>query len=342
VAAPSNRNCPERRPAVKLPQSLFDRCIAYPRRKWIGPAAALLLLAVPVAAALSGGSLSQAWNMRGLMISPIVMLYILLMVPPIARTGDRVQQSLRSVTTLEDERFSALARNSTAVPLRNELAAVGVGALLGFLSSASALSSLSWQGFYWLLTSVLFYGLLFWTVYMLLVGIRFTRAVFRQPLKVDPLDPSPFEAFGRQSLLLAVVFVGGITFSLLMTIFEPGVFQRIEFWLLYILLLCLPVSVFFLNMYPVHRVLADARAKELTSVQKRLGAACRQLMDTLEKTRKPSESAEIVNALTAYESRLRDARTWPYNTSILRTLFFSILVPGGTLIARILFGAGFD
>jgi hypothetical protein len=29
----------------------------------------------------------------------------------------------------------------------------------------------------------------------------------------------------------------------------------------------------------------------------------------------------------AYEARVRAAQTWPYNTAMLRTLFFTILIP---------------
>jgi hypothetical protein len=43
---------------------------------------------------------------------------------------------------------------------------------------------------------------------------------------------------------------------------------------------------------------------------------------------------EIV-ALTAFESRLQATHTWPYNTDMLRTLFFSVLVPGGAMVARL-------
>jgi len=323
------------------PQSLFDRFIAYPRRKWVAPAAALLLLAVPLAFALRGGSFSIG-SLRGLLIAPAVMLYILLFVPPLSKMGDRVMESLRSVTLLEEERFAALARAASAVPLRNELAVIGAGALLGFLSVAVWSSSFSWLGFYWALSSALFYGLLAWTIYMSLAGTRLVQVIFRQPLKVDPLDLTPFETFGRQSLLLALVFVGGITISLLFTVFQAGILQMVEFWLVYILLACLPVIVFFLNMYPIHRVLADAKAKELRIVRTRVNAACRQLARSLEENRNPAEFAGVVNALAAYETRLRDARTWPYNTAILRTLFFSILIPGGTLLARVIIGMDFN
>lgn len=46
------------------------------------------------------------------------------------------------------------------------------------------------------------------------------------------------------------------------------------------------------------------------------------------------EGPDVV--LVAYESRLRSARTWPYDTAMLRTLFLSVVVPGGAAGARVL------
>ena len=49
-----------------------------------------------------------------------------------------------------------------------------------------------------------------------------------------------------------------------------------------------------------------------------------------------------ISALIAYEERLQAARTWPYNTAMLRTLFFSIIVPAGLALANIVFAALFE
>ncbi len=71
------------------------------------------------------------------------------------------------------------------------------------------------------------------------------------------------------------------------------------FWLVYLPLAAVPVAVFFLNMLPQSRLAAGR-----------------------------SDAAEVAEAtlLLAYEQRLRDARTWPCNTAMLRTLFFSVLL----------------
>ncbi len=46
--------------------------------------------------------------------------------------------------------------------------------------------------------------------------------------------------------------------------------------------------------------------------------------------------AQVTSALLAYEQRLTDARTWPYNTAMLRTLFLSVLVPAITILLKTL------
>jgi hypothetical protein len=42
-----------------------------------------------------------------------------------------------------------------------------------------------------------------------------------------------------------------------------------------------------------------------------------------------------INALVAYEKRLLAASTWPYDTAMLRTLFFSVILPAIAALARI-------
>lgn len=52
----------------------------------------------------------------------------------------------------------------------------------------------------------------------------------------------------------------------------------------------------------------------------------------------PGPLSQHILALAALEGRLQAARTWPYNTPMLRTLFVSVLAPGALLLARWLLG----
>jgi hypothetical protein len=54
----------------------------------------------------------------------------------------------------------------------------------------------------------------------------------------------------------------------------------------------------------------------------------------MEERQDPGQVAAEFNALAAYEQRLAGTRTWPYNTSMLRTLFVSFLVPLGSFLFK--------
>ena len=97
-----------------------------------------------------------------------------------------------------------------------------------------------------------------------------------------------------------------------------------------------PLESRFLNTRDTHRVLSEERGRELEAVQKKMLMACRSLMERLETGERTGTLGPEINALVAYESRLRAARTWPYDTAMLRTLFLSVVVPGGAAAARLL------
>jgi hypothetical protein len=165
-----------------------------------------------------------------------------------------------------------------------------------------------------------------------------TAAILAAPLAVDPNDAGPFIAIGRQALLLALVFIGGITLSLISSAIEPGVFGQLGFWLVYVPIALAPVAVFFLAMRPTHRVLAGAKARELASVRAELRRAHLGLLARLAAEEDPSDFPALITSLAALEQRLEVARTWPYNTTMLRTLFVSVLAPVALLLLRKLIG----
>lgn len=347
---------------IEFPKTLFDRLIGQPRRPALVLGAALLFAALPLIGVALEGSLdglliNDQW--RGVFIGPSVFLYIVVIAPRLSKMDVRMIHSLRSLVLSDDEQFQRLVQQALAVPLWKELAAFGLGAAWSLVSFARAGAfALSFIAVYRLIATVFVNGILLWLIYISFVSTRLASTIMRQPMQVDPLDITPFEAIGRQSLLLALVFVGGITLSLLFIIFQPGIFQVLEFWLVYVPLALVPVIVFFLNMRPVHRVLATARDQELKAVRKHILRASRALIQRLEAGGDPggdaggisggisgADSASLavqINALAGYEERLKRARTWPYNTEMLRTLVFSVLIPGGTVLGRLLVNIIYD
>jgi hypothetical protein len=301
---------------------------------------AVLLLAAPLVAAGLDGTLrtffrSDAWR---LILYPAIIVYILAVAPGLARMDRAVAASFRAILQITEDETDRLVQTVGKPHLEGELGAMLVGAALGGLTVWATDWGLP-SG--WLMVcsaaeAVLMFTMLAWVVYVSVAGSRLMTVVHRQPLHVDPLDATPFEAIGRQALLLALVFVGGLTLSILFMGIRSGNFHQFAFWLSYLPPALVPVVIFFLIMQPTHRVLSAAKARELNKVERQIAASCRELTAQIGGQEDTLALSQQILALSTYEKRLAQARTWPYNTSMLRTLFFSVLVPAGTFGARLL------
>ena len=97
----------------------------------------------------------------------------------------------------------------------------------------------------------------------------------------------------------------------------------------------LAVLIFFLNMRPTHRVLAAEKKQELGAIQERILVACRALVARFDTEESAGTLGAEINALVAYEKRIQETSTWPYDTAMLRTLFFSVIFPAVAAMARI-------
>src|SRR3990172_1239203 len=200
-------------------QSLFDRWIARPRRRWpTALVAVALFAALPFASALDGTLdlflTTDAWR---LWLFPTVIAYILAVAPLMGRIDRAVQASFRAILEIPQEETERLFQTAGVPRPAGEMRAVAVGALLGYLSlwgTGNAVPD-GWLEIVGIAEAVLMYAMLAWVIYLSLIGSRLMRVLHRQPLRVDPFDVTPFEAIGRQGLVLALVFVGGITLSIL-------------------------------------------------------------------------------------------------------------------------------
>ena len=324
---------------MKPAPSLFDSWIARPRHRWVALIVAIVCLAAPFVAAWLDGSLawlagSGLW--RDVMVPPMIITYILVVAPYQAAMESRVLASLRPLLDVDEAALRRLAEQTGGVTHPREATAFGVGVLVAVaLSAQGVVVEFTWLELILLLEAAMMYGLLAVVVYASLAGTRVTSALLRLPLRIDPLDVTPFEAIGRQSLLLALVFVGGVTLSLLFIGANAEILLEWEFYVIYVPLIVVPLLVFFLNMAPTHRRLQAARDGELGRVQNLIRRECSDMVRCMEQGEEVNAAAQRVSALAAYESRLLEARTWPYNTTMLRTAFMSVLIPGGTMIGRI-------
>jgi hypothetical protein len=105
-------------------------------------------------------------------------------------------------------------------------------------------------------------------------------------------------------------------------------------WASYLVLVLITVLIFFLSMFPTHRVMADVKKKELEQVRKLIQKTFREILRRVEENQPIEELSTQISTLTLYEQRIQGTRSWPYNTAQLRTLFVSVIVPLATFLAR--------
>jgi hypothetical protein len=323
---------------MQLPLSLFDRTFSRPRSLLALAIFGISLLAFPfifVALDHSQAEIFRLGLWRNLLVQPVVILYVVIVAPYLTRMGNEVVVSFRPLIDLDDESYATMVRDASQIPLRHELLAIGIGVLFGLQSASWSLQDgrLTWISVYWILASCAVYGLLCWSIYGAFASTRLTLALHRQLKNIDLFELTPYQVMGRHSLFLALVFVGGTVLSLIFGT-QAQSLQSIEFWIVYLVLGLVPVLVFFVNMQPTHRVLAREKKRRLDRLQARIHQLIQELEISQDGADVSEQFASQFNALVAYEQRLQNARTWPYNTAQLRTVFFSILLPVFTALGK--------
>jgi hypothetical protein len=323
---------------MEQPASLYERVIGRPRPLWVKISVSLFLFALPfIVVYLSGVAdvfLTEG-KWRFLLLAPSIIVYVWLGSPLLDRYNKEVVYALRSISALDDESFARLMAESQKVKPRNEWIAISIGAVFGlFVNATNDFSGMNFLfPLYWALSMVAMYGLLAWIIYLSVASSRSGDVLLRQPLRINLFNPVPFEAIGRQGLLLALMFIGGLTLSLIFSFRWENLAQPF-FWLIYLVLILFTLLIFFASMRPAHRVLARQKDLELAGVRSHLERLGRDLMLRVDQHQETGAVAAEFNALTAYEERLQSTRTWPYNTRMLRTLFFSFLVPLGSFLLK--------
>jgi hypothetical protein len=325
------------------PASSLDRFVSRVRIPWYGfvglSGGALLLLAA--ATIYFDGILENvlhegAW--RYLLMGPVVTMYILALFPPAARFQNQALRALRPAVPLDDQAFMDLVTNASRIDTTAELLAFIVGGAFGFLSNApwTVSHSHSWLRFYMPFEGTLMFGLLAWLSYVSIAGTKLYSQLHQQSLMVDIFDLSPFEPIGRHALFTSMAFIGGCVISVLILnplAGGPDVVSLVVYGILAII----TILVFFLSMRPTHTVLARAKAQELGLAEKRIADTFRELKRAEGEGKTVDDISTRLNLWLRYEDRAKKARTWPYNTPMMRTLFVSVLVPAiVSLIQRLI------
>jgi hypothetical protein len=326
--------------------SLWVRLIGHGRRPWITLVMGFLLVLCPLAAGYMDGVLDDlvSQGVWRLILSPAaVVVYILAVAPVVERAEATVIDAFRPLVLSDDRSFDRLVVEASRLSPVGEGIAISLGAIFGLWMGQAWLSDSDafWLRLVLIPSAGLMFGLLAWTIYGAVAGTRLIGELHRQPLRIDIFDTKPFRPVGRQSLIIALVFVGGILLGMIFGLGRESILDWRN-WVLFALLALVPVVVFFLNMRPTHRVLAAEKNRELDAVHGSILRACRTLVARMDAEESTGTLGAEISALVAFEERLLATSTWPYDTAMLRTLFFSVIIPGAAALARVVGEFMFD
>ena len=298
----------------------------------------LVLFGLPLALTYLEGvrpSLLNRETWRSAYFPTVMVIYILAVAPWIWRTQQEVVEGLRPLVSVALDTGDALAPTTRWRSSLGDWTAFSIGLLGGLVLSMSPFPPelRYWSGRYWMATILIMYGVLAWLIYATMGSARLTALLHRYVQHKDPLDLSAFEPVGRQGLILAMIFVGTITLSLLF-IYTPTMFLDWRGIVVYSILVLVTVSIFFNVMWPAHRVLLRVKEQKLVSVRRLIGQTFQKLETLAAEGADTQPMATEVQAWLTLERRLKQTRTWPYDTEMLRTLFISVLTPLLVAIAR--------
>ncbi len=309
--------------------SIYSRSIARPRPMWIILLISILLLLSPVGAVSLDGNLKSLFTQgqwRPIFLSPIVIIYILIVSQLMAKTDTRMLEGFRPVLKINDEVFNRLVIDSSGIHPILEIGALLVGVAIGIPMGLSWSIETSWLRIYIIASLSSMYGLLFWTIICLIAGTKLISSLHQQPMDVNILDIRPFEPVGRHSLISALVFVGGVVLAMLFGL-DLNNIMLWQTWAFILPLLAVPVLIFFLNMRHTHRILLNEKKRQLTLLTHEIKKASHRIQAYLAQGGNLEDASAGYTSLVMYEARIRTASTWPYNIGMLRTLFISIFLP---------------
>jgi hypothetical protein len=267
---------------------------------------------------------------------PVIIIYVLMIYPFMQRLWEGAVQAFQLILPIEEGEITTIV----PIPSRRwEWAVVCLGIAFWLGLERPWLWVDQWLDVYASVTTLLMFVLLSWLIYNGLSGTRRINALSRQHHNIDIFDTGLVHV-ARYSMGITFAFIGGISLSL--------IFQSIESLLawqsitIYSILVCVTILLFFLSMWSTHNVMTGVKKRELDLAQTHLEEATRELREAAMHGRQ-EQMDRLYSAVAAwgiYERRIREAPEWPYNASILRRLFVSVLIPGIVYLIKILYNLG--
>lgn len=285
---------------------------------------AVLLGALLALAAYLDGGIRQRDGLSPWMVGldPVILIYILALHPSMHRRWARAMQSLEALGPHAENAGAA----GPAAP-RGEWAAVVLGALAGLAVARRGPAAEAWLWVYSEAVSALMFALLGAAIYGSVMRSRQLAAYSRSGLELKVFDGHLLTPFAQWGQSVSLVFVGGISLSLLFQSYQS--LRSVEGVLIYGALIVVALTLFFMSMWTVHVALVKAQNKELARVRSDLREARKALFRGREgETAGAVQDAYLsVVILGVYERQVLDAPTWPFNLAIVGRVFASVGAP---------------
>ena len=296
-------------------------------------ALALALLLTLAAYAHGGSGQPGGSGLWMLGLNPVMLVYILVVSPFMHRRWERAMHSLEVLAPHADGVVQPQRRG-------REWAAMLLGTLAGLAIARRVPGAEGWLRLYSEATSAMTFALLAAAIYGSVMRSRHLAARLRAGLELNVFDGHLLTPFAQWGQSLSLVFVGGISLSLLFQSYES--LRSMEGVIVHGSLVVVARTLFFMSMWTVHVALAKAQDKELATVRRDLTAARDALL-----RRRAGESARAVQdaylpvvVLGIYEQQVLDASTWPFNPTIVGRVFASAAAPLGVYVLKLAFGVG--
>jgi hypothetical protein len=283
----------------------------------------LLTLLMFLAAYADGGirtsDLRALWNMG---LEPAIIVYVVATNSLLFRRWGLAIDALGPLTVRPE-----LVEQGRAVSRRGEWAALLLGAAFAIWITSSESLHGRWLLVYRILSNIFMFGVMALLIYDGLARAWRLKSIVRAGLQLDLFNRHALAPLARWGQIVSLTFVGGICLSLIFQSYET--LYTVQSLVVYSILIAVSLTLFFSSIWSIHGALVAAQERELAVVRGHWIRARHDLLDKLanDTQNEVAEFYEPIVVLSAYESLVLSASTWPFNPKIVREVLASLIAP---------------
>ena len=320
---------------------LFTKSRKIPRYVIITGITIILILFLVVVAFLEGRfSDGIDWNVWRYGLQSAVIIYIFVIYSFIQKLWMRALTSLQSL--LPQKEKNEIINNIARYNRRREWGALLLGVIFFLALGRPWNWDMNWFEVYTLVTSLIMFALLGLLIYSGFSStVRLARINHRY-LELDIFETRSLIPVAQWSLSISIAFIGGISLSVIFQPFEN--LRQMENVVIYSILICVTILLFFTSMWSTHNAMASAKRRELIMVRENMDLYRKQLKQQSSVNINTNEREKLYSTIVVwnnYEKQVREIATWPFNAGILGRLLVSSLIPAAIYCIKIVLGLGF-